>query len=82
MRSLLMSFKAHCDGLGLELLREDWLFIREQIARVPVQYQKQVLGKYARLWAQMLGELGDVVQAQNVGRRTANGWLLDVVSKQ
>ena len=70
-----MGFYAYCESVGILLLREDKVFIRSCLKRISKSEHKIVLTRYVELWVQMLGELGDAVQAQNVGRRTANAWL-------
>ena len=72
-----MGFYAYCESLGVGLLREDKVFIKSCLRRIDKSDHKIVLSRYVELWVQMLGELGDAVQAQNVGRRTANAWLRD-----
>jgi len=74
-----MTFQSHCIKNGIELLRDDIIFIKKQLAGIPEHLQKPVLTEYCEIWLKGMKETDIVYRQQNIGRRKANLYLLEQV---
>lgn len=74
-----MTFQSHCSTLGIELLRDDIRFIKQQLLGIPEHVRKAVLKKYSEIYLQAMADCDNVTRQQNVGRRAANLFLLELV---
>ena len=70
-----MNFTDHCTSLGIELLREDYKYIRTMLERVPQDKRKAIVGTYIEMWLRGIGSTINELEQQNLGRRMANNWL-------
>ncbi len=73
-----MAFIEHCKSLGIELLREDVMFIRERLKRIPKSSHRTVLTRYCELWCRIMRECDSDVCGMNLGRRSANSFLREL----
>lgn len=70
-----MNFTDHCTSLGIELLKEDYKYIRTMLERVPQNERKAIVGTYIEMWLMGIGSSINELEQQNLGRRRANNWL-------
>lgn len=73
-----MSFVEHCKAHNIDLLREDILFIKKILKRQPTRNHKKILSGYVEIWRKIMGECENEIQANNLGRRCANQYLLKI----
>ena len=74
-----MSFQTFAKINGIHLLKDDIVFIKACLAKMPSKSHKTILSRYAEEWLQGMRETDIVYRRQNLGRRKANLWLLGVV---
>jgi len=74
----LRSFEEYCERMGVMLLAEDIMFIRDRLSCHHVDDHRKILHEYVKCWLKMMGECECRTAAQNFGRRMANSWLLGV----
>lgn len=69
------SFRQHCEQKGIMLLRDDMLFIKDQLKRYRRDEHKAILSDYVNEW--LLGMGNDTISQsrQNKGRFRANTML-------
>ena len=75
-----MDFRALCNLKGLVILREDVIFVRSCLFKLPRNSHRSVMSNYIREW--LLGIANDQIEAskQNSGRFRANSWLREYIS--
>lgn len=71
----LRSFEEYCDRMGVMLLAEDIMFIRDRLSYHHADDHRRLLHEYVKYWLKMMGECECETSAQNFGRRSANTWL-------
>ncbi len=71
----LRSFEDYCERMGIVLLAEDIMFIRDRLNHYHVDDHRKILHEYVKCWLRMMGECESTTSAQNFGRRSANTWL-------
>lgn len=74
-----MNFKTYAHQSGLQILRDDFVFIRKMLAKIPQNHHRTVLQRYIAEWLKLMGECECATAGQNLGRRHANRYLLGVV---
>lgn len=72
-------FKPYCLRHGIQLLRDDILFLEHALNKVPSERHKGLLRRYCQEWLYTLKENDKSCSAQNMGRRAANIWLREYV---
>ncbi len=70
----LKQFRAFCARSGIELLRDDVVFIDTRLNHIAKNDFKPVLTRYTEEWLQGLQK---VPKTQGAARRRANLWLLN-----
>lgn len=75
-----MTFQSHCESLGINLLRDDINFIKQQLLNISKPQQKAVLQRYADRWLEGMSECDIVYRKQNIGRLAANTNLREYVN--
>lgn len=70
-----MSFRQHTESLGIQLLRDDILYIKRQLVTIPNQLHRQVLTEYCDYWLDAMNSCNNELKRMNIGRRVANTWL-------
>ncbi len=73
-----MSFRKHCEQLGIILLNDDIKFIKTQLQRIPYLEHRNILTKYTEIWLEAKQQAVNINGRDNVGRRAANLYLLGV----
>ena len=68
-------------GAGCEPLREDLGFFDLCSRAVPPHALRWLIDRYVDSWQASLTEIPDDHKAQNIGRRSANLWLLSVMKQ-
>ena len=74
----LRSFEDYCERMGVALLEEDVMFIRDRLSYYHADDHRKILHEYVKCWLRMMGECENETSAQNFGRRNANSLLLRV----
>jgi hypothetical protein len=74
-----MSFKAHCEQLGIDLLKDDFVFIKSCLRNVPKNSHKTVLRRYCDVWVASMTACSNDALKQSMGRREANTFLRELV---
>ncbi len=75
-----MKFTDYATQSGCLLLQEDITYLRKYVLRVPFKYRKDMLRRYVDVWVSTMRECENVVQAQNLGRRASNLWIMGFIS--
>lgn len=73
------SFQEHCRLKGIELLRDDIKFIKQQLLGIPEHVRKSVLQKYSEIYLQGMTDCDNVIKKQNHGRFLANTFIQEFV---
>jgi len=71
-----MTFNEHCAALGIELLKDDVIFIKRMLKTIHSSKHKAILNQYVALWLTGMVEEQSSIKKQGVGRRMANSSLL------
>ena len=66
--------KAHCEGMGINLLRDDVAFIERMLVHCEPTARQTCLKTYFQIWLDGMEEEG-LHNRQNTGRHMANTWL-------
>ena len=69
------------ESAGMDLLREDLSFISHLLWRSNPAEQSSLIHQYAVVWRQAMDAVEVPHRKQNAGRRAANGWLRQQVSR-
>ncbi len=75
-------FKSYCTQQGIKLLYDDLQFIDEQLVNIYPGDHKRVLMNYIKKWYEGIGDTEKSLQAMNLGRKSANSWLVNYVRSQ
>jgi hypothetical protein len=75
-----MNFTTHCQQNNIQLLPDDLKHIRKCLASIPHHKQKEILHKYVEIYQRVMAECECDISGQNLARRSANLYLLGVVS--
>ncbi len=70
-----MSFQSFAKLNGIHLLKDDIVFIKACLAKMPYNRRKAILSRYAEEWLKGIGSSDIVYKKQNIGRRAANNFL-------
>jgi hypothetical protein len=73
-----MNLLEYCKQNKINLLPDDIKHIRKCISHLSANERRQVLRRYVIIWQQMLGECENAAQAENLGRRSANLFILGI----
>lgn len=74
------SFRQHCEQKGIVLLRDDILFIKEQLKHHHRDDHRAILSVYVDNWLKGMSST-DIVQLRaNLGRYAANTYLRELVN--
>lgn len=79
MNWLTETFKPYAATKGVRLLKDDILFIEKHIANMPQSCHKRVLRAYLQAWLNGEGEATNVANKENLGRKSANLFLRDLL---
>jgi len=71
-----MTFSEHCATNGIELLRDDVIFIKRMLKTIHSSQHKAILLEYVALWLAGMAKEQSSIKKQGVGRRMANRSLL------
>ncbi|MGL6123275.1 MAG: hypothetical protein ACRC1W_09715 [Shewanella sp.] len=71
-----MNFTDYAFSKGLQLLKDDIVFIRARMYKVPKNSRNAFMRRYVELWLQGMQEEENALRKQSVGRRAANNFLL------
>lgn len=74
-----MKFREFCKSQGIELLYDDLKFVNECIGRLRPKEKHEALKSYCRIWT---SHIKNQKGGQNNGRREANIFLREFVTKQ
>ena len=74
-----MSFRTHCESLGIKLLRDDIEYIKHCLQPYSKTHYRVILETYVEVWLDAMGKCDIVYQKQNKGRFAANSWLRNVL---
>lgn len=69
------NYKAWAEKQGIELMKEDLLFIEKILRKLPENIHKRLMRDYSQKWLEGIGEAKNAHQEQNLGRFRANSWL-------
>ena len=75
-----MRFQDHCKQNNIDLLPDDIKHIRKCLAKIPHHQQKEILHKYVEIYQRIMAECECPLSGQNLGRKSANLYLLGAVS--
>jgi len=78
MHWLYTTFKTYCATRGINLLRDDLLFIEKRLARIPQEAHKRIAKQFVEKWLEGIGSNENALNSVNLGRRIANIWLREV----
>ena len=76
----LNSFREYGIKLGLDLLKDDLLFINKMLDEIDSGEYKPLLKRYCVIWLSTIEKEENSSLKQNLGRRTANLWLREEVN--
>lgn len=76
---LKINFHSFAKSQGLNLLKDDTIFLKRLVGLIPWDERKAVLSKYVEIWLNQMKTCDIVYRRQNVGRRAANIWLRELV---
>ncbi len=68
------NFKLYCERQGMQILKDDSLFIQTQLAKIPRDRQRILMIEYTKRWMDELKTKDN--GSQNAGRKAANEYLL------
>ncbi len=69
------TFKEWAKKEGIELLKEDFIFIERILNKLPSGLHKSIMRQYKEKWHEGMGDSEKFSQNQNMGRFEANTWL-------
>ncbi len=75
-----MRFIDHCKQDNINLLPDDLKHIRKCLSHLPNHQQREILHKYVEIYKRIMAECECPIAAQNLARKSANLYLLGVVS--
>jgi hypothetical protein len=73
-----MSFQLYAKQKGIKLLKDDVIFIKECLAKMPYNLRRSVLERYSEEWLKGMGRSDIVSLRMNLGRRRANTYLREL----
>ena len=73
------TFQQYATDKGLNLLKDDTIFLKRLVGLIPWDERKVVLQKYAEIWLNGMNTCDIVYRRQNMGRRAANIFLREFV---
>lgn len=76
------SFQQFAQLKGINLLRDDIIFLRVSLSKVPYNARRSTLQRYAEIWVGAMRNCGDHIKKDNVGRAAANYWLRERIESQ
>jgi hypothetical protein len=71
-----VTFTEHCAKEGINLLKDDINFIRQQIKHMTREQARQLVRDYIATWQEGMAEEPSEIKKQNKGRMKANLWLI------
>ncbi len=74
-----MNFHSFAQSQGLNLLKDDTIFLKRLVGLIPWDERKVVMEKYVEIWLKGMQSCDIVYRRQNVGRRSANIFLRELV---
>ena len=72
-----MTFTEHAKQKGIDLLKDDRMYLINLMRQVPADTCKHLLRRYVEVWLENMG----AAKSQNRGRRAANEWVLSMLQK-
>ncbi len=76
-----MSFQDFAQQKGIHLLKDDIVFIKKCLVKIPYNAKRRALETYAEKWLSSMRNCDIVALRQNLGRRNANTWLREQVER-
>lgn len=74
-----VNFHSFAQSQGLNLLKDDTIFLKRLVGLIPWDERKRVLEKYVMTWLKARDTCDIVYKRDNVGRRAANIWIREFV---
>ena len=62
---------------GIKLMKDDLTFIKKHLPSLPYNLRKSILRRYIEIWHQTMAECESEILGMNLGRRSANMYLLE-----
>lgn len=62
----------------ITLLRDDREFVLSLLPKIPYDRRREVLQTYLDTWSRFAGECEDPIAADNMGRRAANKYIMEI----
>ena len=73
----MIEFMQSAERKGLKLMKDDLTFIKKHLPYLPYNLRKSVLRRYLEIWHQTMAECESELLGMNLGRRSANIYLLE-----
>ena len=75
------SFRKHCESLGIDLMREDVVYIKKALSQLKQYNSRQILERYVEEWCNTMRLEKNELKKMNAGRKQANMFLTNLLIK-
>lgn len=76
---LYTEFKPYAIRHGVNLQKTDFLLIERVLAKLPSDVHRRIMRDYVKTWMSAIGQSKTGRPAKDLGRKTANTWLRQMV---
>lgn len=81
MNILYSRFIPYCKRNDIDLMRDDIKFLEKQLMKIAPDLHRHVLKRYSEEWLRDYQKQEKSSQKQNLGRKSANLWLIGYVAR-
>ncbi len=74
------TFVEFAESKGIQLLKDDLVWIKELTKHVPIEQKRTILRRYIDEWCVAMAECERVIKRQNEGRKAANTYLREIIN--